>query len=263
MQIKHENGVVYYKSDRINVPHAFSTRLGGVSKCEHTRSLNLAFGRGDEDSTVRDNLRRFCNAVGIDAESVVSMPQIHSSKVICVHPDMRGEGYFAPPSCKCDGYVTRERGVAIGVKTADCTPILLCDEKNGVIGALHAGWRGTFLDICGEGVRAMCGIGAKTDDVVAVIGPSICQKCYEVGGDVYEAALACMGSDADLFFVKKQGGKYLADVRGANLYLLKRAGVSTDNIEMIDVCTYEQPELFWSHRYTKGERGTMLSVITL
>ena len=263
-QIKAQNGVVYYKSDKIKSSHAFATRLGGISTHEHTQSLNLAFGRGDDDAIVLENLRRFGEAVGFRPESVVSMPQIHSRRVINITADMCGQGYFLPNTTECDGYVTRERSVTIGVKTADCVPILLEDEANGIIAALHAGWRGTFLDICGEGVRMMKNIGADISRIVAVIGPSICDNCYEVGRDVYDAARTCMGADADLFFRQKQSlDKYLVDIMSTNMYLLVRAGISPENIEVSDLCTYDHPELFWSHRYTKGRRGTMLSVISL
>ncbi len=264
MQIKRHNDVVYYTADIIKAKHAFSTRLGGVSKCEHTRSLNLAYGRGDDEQTVRENLRIFAHAVGFNAQSVVSMPQIHSNKVVYVSRDMCGEGYFSAPSTECDGYVTKERGVVLGVKTADCVPILLSDEKNGVVAALHAGWRGTFGDICGAGVEAMCQNGAEKSHIVAAIGACICKNCYEVGRDVYDAACDSVGDDVSAFFVKKDNSdKYLLDLGGANEYLLLRAGLHSDNVEIIDVCTYEHPEHFWSHRYTLGRRGTMLSVITL
>ena len=263
-KIIHSNGVVYYISDKIKSPHAFATRLGGISTHEHTASLNLAFGRGDDEDTVLENLRLFGEAVGFDAHSVVSMPQIHSSKVIYVSSDMCGEGYFTPPSVECDGYVTSERGVTVGVKTADCVPILLEDSESGVVAALHAGWRGTFSDICGEGVRKMADNGADISRIVAVIGPSICQNCYEVGRDVLDAALSCMGDNAlDFFIPKAEEGKYLVNIKGANKYLLERGGLRSGNIEIFDLCTYEHPELFWSHRYTNGKRGTMLSVITL
>ena len=263
-QIQHPNGVIYYKSDKIRSPHAFATRLGGVSTLEHTRSLNLAFGRGDDEGTVLENLRLLGQAVGFDAESVISVPQIHSNKVIYASSDMRGEGYFARPSVECDGYVTSERGITIGVKTADCVPILLEDSEAGVIAALHAGWRGTFSDVCGEGVRRMTKFGADASRIVAVIGPSICQNCYEVGQDVLDAAVFCMGEDAMDFFVPgADEGKYLVDIKGADEYLLERAGLRPENIEILDLCTYEHPELFWSHRYTNGKRGTMLSVICL
>ncbi len=263
-EIRHENGVVYYTSEKIKATHAFATRIGGVSKHEHTKSLNLAYGRGDSEEAVKENLRRFAHAVGFSAESVVSVPQIHSNKVIYVSRDMCGQGYFLPAEFECDGYVTRERGVCLGVKTADCVPILLCDGQNGVIGALHAGWRGTFSDICKRGVEKMCEYGAKKPNIVAVIGEAICKKCYEVGQDVIDAAVSCMGDDAKKFFcLRTEISKYLVDITGANKYLLCRAGVPEENIEILPLCTYEHPELFWSHRYTGGVRGTMLNVITL
>ena len=263
-QNKHPNGVVYYTSDKIKFKHAFASRLGGVSTHEHTSSLNLAFGRGDEDDIVLENLRRFGDAVGFSAESVVSMPQIHSNRVIYATSDMRGEGYFLAPSCECDGYVSNTPGVTVGVRTADCVPILLEDAEAGVVAALHGGWRGTFSDICGEGVRRMIAKGADASRIVAAIGPSICQNCYEVGKDVLDVSLMCMGEDALSFFAPRiQEGKYLVDIKGANKYLLERAGVKPENIEILDLCTYEHPELFWSHRYTNGKRGTMLSIISL
>ncbi len=260
----HENGVVYFTSDLIKVPHAFATRLGGVSTEPHTCSLNLAFGRGDEDIVVLENLRRFGDAAGFCAENAVSMPQIHSNCVIYVSRDMAGAGYFEPHTTECDGYVTRERGIAVGVRTADCVPILLADEHSGVIGALHAGWRGTFSDICAEGIQEMLEAGADLSHIKAAIGPSICRDCYEVGEDVYDAACLCMGEDADGFFAAgKEKGKYRADLKGANRYLLIRAGVDPDNIDVSELCTFESPDLFWSHRLTAGKRGTMLSVIWL
>lgn len=260
---KSPGGVEYFTSEKIKYTHAFATRLGGVSEHEHTASLNLAFGRGDEDDVVIENLRRFTSSLGLCADNVVSMPQIHSDRVIYVSADMRGEGYFKDASCECDGYVTTQRGVVLGVKTADCVPILLADEKQGVIAALHAGWRGTFSDICRRGVEKMCECGAKKSDIVAVIGPSICQNCYEVGEDVFSAARDAMSKDADRFFAFKDNGKYMADISGVNEYMLVRCGISPSNIENLRLCTYENPRLFFSHRYSGGKRGTMLSVISI
>ncbi len=263
-EIRAENGVVYFTSEKIKATHAFATRLGGVSTHEHTGSLNLAYGRGDSDGTVKENLCRFADAVGFDPMSVVSVPQIHSNKVMTVTRELRGNGYFVPACFECDGYVTRERGVCIGVKTADCVPILLEDCEHGVIGALHAGWRGTFSDICKNGVEKMCELGAVKECIVAVIGEAICKKCYEVGRDVMNAARDCMGDASQRFFSEREeGNKYLLDMTGANKYLLMRAGLFEENIEILPLCTYEHPELFWSHRYTRGKRGTMLNVITL
>ncbi len=260
---RHENGVVFFTSDKIATTHAFSTRIGGVSTNEHTKSLNLAFGRGDGDDTVRQNLHRYAEAVGFCEKNIVSVPQIHSNKVVYVNRDMCGEGYYKSPSLSCDGYVTREKGIALGIKTADCVPILLYDEKNGVIGALHAGWRGTFSCISANGVELMCRHGAEKESIVAVIGSCICKNCYEVGREVLDSALMTFGERALDFFSLKENGKYLADIANANKYILLSCGIRKDNIEIIPLCTYENPELFWSHRYTNGKRGTMLNIIEL
>ncbi len=267
MMEKVKNGeVVFYVSKLLEgVKHGFSSRTGGVSAHEHTASLNLAFGRGDDEDTVLENLAIFCRAVGIDEKSVVSLPQIHSSNVIKVSAANRGAGYFFKDETLpegCDGYVTRERGVALGVKTADCVPILLWDRENSVCGALHAGWRGSVCDIAGQGVRKMTELGATPASIRAAIGPCIRSCCYEVSCDVYSAALEC---DAMLgvYFQEKGNGKYMADLIGLNRALLIRAGLSAENIDADPPCTCCNDDIFFSHRASGGKRGTQLSVITL
>ncbi len=262
-----KNGeVVFYVSELLDgVKHGFSSRAGGVSMHGHTASLNLAFGRGDEESTVLENLEIFCRAVGIDEKSVVSLPQIHSSNVIEVGRSNRGAGYFFSDASLpegCDGYVTKERGVTLGVKTADCVPILLWDSENSVCAALHAGWRGSVCDIAGEGVRKMTELGANPAGIRAVIGPCIRNCCYEVSEDVYSAALECdvmLGAH----FHEKENGKYMADLVGVNRALLIRAGLSDNNIDADPPCTCCHSDMFFSHRASGGKRGTQLSVITL
>jgi copper oxidase (laccase) domain-containing protein len=138
---------MFVKSNILRSPHAFATRRGGVSVQEHTKSLNLAFGRGDEDEIVLKNLDIFAQEVGFERESIVSLPQIHSDRIFTVTKEMCGQGYFIRDGIESsDGYVTAERGVTLGIKTADCTPILIEAEKDSeiiAIGAVHAGWRGT------------------------------------------------------------------------------------------------------------------------
>jgi YfiH family protein len=259
------NGVVYYSSEKLGVTHGFSTRLGGVSSYEHTSSLNLAFGRGDDDATVLENLSRFADAVGVIYKSVVSLPQVHSNNVIEVTVANIGAGYFRDDSTLpsgCDGYVCRERGVAIGVKTADCVPILMADRDSGVICALHAGWRGSVLDIAGRGVEKMTELGARQDKICAVIGPCIHACCYEVGVEVYSAALE-RDKALEECFTLTVPGKYKADLPALNRALLIRAGLDENNIELSELCTCCNTDLFYSHRASGGKRGTMLSVISL
>ncbi|MBO7250802.1 MAG: laccase domain-containing protein, partial [Clostridia bacterium] len=154
-----KNGVQYLRSDIISARHGFSTRIGGVSRAEHTSSLNLAFGRGDNREIVLQNLSLFADAVGFDAGKCISVSQIHSADVRFVTEAEAGQGYFAPESFSCDGYVTNVPGLTIGVKSADCVPILMEGrDKSGkilAVGAVHAGWRGTVSGIAVECIKKL------------------------------------------------------------------------------------------------------------
>ncbi len=259
---------MFTKSNILRSPHAFATRRGGVSVQEHTKSLNLAFGRGDADEIVLENLDIFAKSVGFDPKSVVSRPQIHSDRIITIGAQNRGEGYFfREGTLGCDGYITRERGVTLGIKTADCVPILFEAEKGGeiiAVGATHAGWRGTVADIAGKCVERLCGeLGADASGIRAAIGPCIHSCCYEVSSDVYDAVKEDLGGAIAERFVVPSGkeGKYMCDLAGINRELILRRGVPVENIEIIDECTCCNPEKYFSHRYSNGQRGTMLNVI--
>ena len=230
----------------------------------HTKGLNLAFGRGDGDETVTQNLKIFADAVGFDAESVISVPQIHSSTVMTVDASHRGMGYFKPAPFECDGYVTADKSTVLGVKTADCVPILLsAKNENGeviAIGALHAGWRGTANGIAREGVKALVAIGAEPARIYAAIGPHISQAKFEVGEDCRDEFLALLGEDI-MKFIEPRGEKFFPDLGGINKMLLESCGVLPENIEVSCECTYSDTSLFYSHRKSGGLRGTHLSII--
>ena len=261
--IKAPNGVEYLRSDIISVPHGFSTRIGGVSQAEHTKSLNLAFGRGDDRETVLENLRLFSSAVGIDAKSIVSRHQIHSPTVIYADEKMCGEGYFTETSEGCDGYVTDRKGVTLGVKTADCVPILFSDADAHVIGAVHAGWRGTASEIAAECIKKMVGLGADVGKIRVAIGAAIHYCCYEVGEDFFASVRTLTGAHIAEKFIRLERGKLHADIVGMNRHLLLESGITESHIDVCEYCTACNPSLFYSHRYSHGVRGTMLSVISL
>lgn len=259
-----KNGIKYLRSDLIRCTHGFSTRVGGTSKLPHTASLNLAFGRGDDDKTVLDNLTLFANALGFDAQSIVSCPQIHSSIVKKVGLADQGKGYYAATDFECDGYVTTSQDVTLGVKTADCVPVLLAaEDKNGqvfAVSALHAGWRGTAKNIVSSGVDSLIEFGAMPERIFAAIGPCINQCCFEVGSDCKDEILRSLGSCFDEFIVSN-GDKYYPDLTKINRRLLTLCSIPEANIDTCDLCTYCNPELFYSHRFSSGVRGSMLSVI--
>lgn len=252
--------VKFFRSTIIGCPHGFSTRLGGVSRLPHTAELNLAFGRGDEPETVLENLGLFAREVGIDPRSVVSRHQVHSAKVGYVDESNAGEGYYVPTELACDGYVADKPGIALGIKTADCVPILFHDPVRRVIGAVHAGWRGTAAGIAGICVEKMRALGSEPKNIRAAIGAAINFCCYEVGEDFYESVKALDPVRADRFISEKDGRLH-ADIVGMNADILRAAGVT--EIDVSPRCTCHEPELFYSHRASKGLRGTMLSVIAL
>ena len=270
MNLFQRNGVSFYRSDLIPCPHGFSTRLGGVSEKEHTSSLNLAFGRGDDAETVLENLARFGNAAGFEPASVVSLPQIHGNNVLYISPENRGEGYSQATNREADGYVTDSPEVTLGIKTADCVPILLCGlSEEGIpiaVSAVHAGWRGTVSGIAKNGVRALTERGIRPENIRAAIGPAIDVCCYEVDNAFYERFCEEFGKaflNETFLPSKHTEGKYYANLKEINRRILVASGVPEENIDVCTECTCCHPELFFSHRYTGGLRGTMLSVIAL
>ncbi|MBQ6614702.1 MAG: peptidoglycan editing factor PgeF [Clostridia bacterium] len=261
------NGVTYFYSEGMYpVRHGFSTRLGGISKAEHTKSLNLGFFRGDKDIIVQKNIERFCEAVDIDAKELVIMPQIHSTKVIEVNRDNCGHALYSPATFEGDALVTNSRGVALGVRVADCVPILLADSGAGVIAAVHAGWRGTVGNIVLETVKKMCFLGASCEDIHVAIGPHIQMKNYEVGEEVAKAVLAAVGEEHLTFAHLRpatEKGKYLCGLGEVNKTLLINAGIPEKNIDLSDECTYEDASLFYSHRRMGEKRGTMMGIVAI
>lgn len=261
------NGVTYYYSEGMYpVRHGFSTRLGGISTLEHTKSLNLGFYRGDKDIIVKKNIERFCEAVNIDSRELVIMPQIHSANVIEVDRSYCGHGIYSPATFEGDALVTNSRGVALGVRVADCVPILLADSGAGVIAAVHAGWRGTVADIVGATVKKMCFLGASPVDIHVCIGPHISMANYEVGEEVAKAVLEAVGQDALTFEHLRpsdEKGKFLCGLGEVNKTLLMQAGIPENNIDLAKECTYANPELFYSHRRMGEKRGTMMGIIAI
>ena len=265
-------GVSYLRSDTLQSVHAFSTRLGGVSTAAHTSSLNLAFGRGDERAVVMENLALFGEAVGFAPPEVISVPQIHGNTVFEVDASHRGMGYWADATLEGDGYVTATPQVTLGVKTADCTPILLeamVENHVVAVAALHAGWKGTVADIAGVGVRKLTTlarerVGAVTGEITvrAAIGPCIHACCFEVKEDCLSVARSFLGSMAEIYVRYEEGKTYL-DLPALNRALLVRAGVREEDVDVCLDCTACRTDLFYSHRAMGGVRGTMLSVIRL
>lgn len=241
----------------LNVPHAFTTRFGGVSEGVFA-SLNLAMHRGDAPENVEKNYKILADALAFDINNLVLTRQTHSDIVrVVTKSDACGLDHHAYP--ECDALITNDAGCALVVFTADCTPILLWDSVTGAVGAVHAGWRGTAADIAGKTVRKMATeFGCDPRNIRTAIGPNIGACCFETDIDVPEAIIKTFDREADAF-ITKLGEKYHVDLKAVNALALRRAGV--ESIEISDDCTMCNPQKFWSHRITGNNRGSQGAVI--
>lgn len=257
-----KNGLVYMTAPDIKVPHAFTTRFGGVSRGIY-ESLNLTFSHDDDPACVRENYRLLGLATGIDTSSMAFTHQVHGNTVrLCTPGDIHT--LETPIPYDADGLVTGCRGLGLICFTADCVPVLLWDEKNRAIGAVHCGWRSSVLDILANALSLMGELGAPAEDIHAAIGPSIGACCFQVGYEVVEAAQALVGPCPGLWHPQAgHEGKYLLDLRGVNRLRLIQLGLRPENISVSGECTMCMSGKYWSHRKTMGRRGVQAALIVL
>ena len=256
--ITHNVGTLeYLAAESIAVPHCFTTRLGGVSTGQFA-SLNIGLHQGEKAENVEKNLQILADAIGFDPQKLILTRQVHTDIVRAVTAeDYLGIDHHVYPAC--DGLITATPGVALKVFTADCTPILLHDPVTGAVGAVHAGWRGTAMDIAGKAVAAMRReFGCKSGDIRAAIGPNIGVCCFETGPEVPEAMVKTFGRAVEKD-IRPAGDKYYVNLKEINRYALQRAGVC--HIEVSDACTSCESQRFWSHRVTQGKRGSQGAII--
>ena len=247
----------YLTAEGIAVPHCFTTRLGGVST-GHLASLNIGMHRGDAPENVSKNYEILANTLNFDTKNLVLTRQTHSDIVRAVtKTDAAGLDHSAYP--ECDALITNDPGTALVVFTADCTPILLHDPIPGAVGAAHAGWRGTAANIAGKTVEAMVrAYGCDPANIHAAIGPNIAQCCFACDADVPDAMTDALG-DAAREWIECRGDKYYVNLKAINAQFLRNSGVT--HIEISTECTMCAPHRFWSHRVTKGNRGSQGAII--
>jgi YfiH family protein len=236
--------------------HGFFTRRGGASSGVFA-GLNCGAGSSDQSEIVAINRARVADAMDVPDEQLVGVHQVHSAKVEVVD----GPLGFAKP--QADAMVTKTPGIALGVLTADCQPVLFADHDAGVVGAAHAGWRGALDGVLEATIDAMIALGATRDTIKAAIGPSISQRAYEVGPEFLDTFLAEDPQYAR-FFVNGVEDKFHFDLPGFGLYKLRSAGVDA---EWTRHCTYSDADRFYSYRRTTHAReadyGRLISVIRL
>ena len=267
-RINFNNGVPYI-SYRIldDIPwlkNAVSTRLGGVSK-DYLASMNLGFNRGDLDENVIRNHEIFANVIGVNPKNIVTGNQTHTTNVKVVTKDDCGKGIYRDRNyTDIDGLITNEKGIVLATYYADCVSLLIVDTKNKAIGLSHSGWRGTVGKIGKVTIEKMGELyGTKPEDIVACIGPSICQKCYEISEEVAVQFKEAFPDNIKEILIDKGNGKYQLDLWECNRINFKEAGVLPENIKVTDICTCHNTDVLFSHRGHNGKRGNLGAFLSI
>jgi purine-nucleoside/S-methyl-5'-thioadenosine phosphorylase / adenosine deaminase len=240
------------------IEHGFFGRRGGVSKGIY-ESLNCGPGSKDSRDNVMENRARATAALSPDA-ALVTLYQVHSAEAVTVTAPWQ-----IPDNPKADAMATDHRGIALGILTADCAPILLADAKARIIGAAHAGWNGALSGVVETVLAAMGRLGAKPERIRAAIGPCISQRAYEVGPE-FEARFVSADADNARFFARSpRADHWQFDLPAYVAWRLKQAGV--ESVDILDACTYEREDEFFSYRGATHRKepdyGRELSVIML
>jgi len=241
------------------VRHGFFSREGGVSAGLYD-SLNCGLSSGDDPALVAENRARAMARLGMPAQALCTVRQVHSARVLTVRRRLSGH-----LPVEADAMVSNRAGVALGVVCADCAPVLIADPAAGVIGCAHAGWRGALAGVIEATVAAMTELGARPDQMSAAIGPCIAQASYEVGPDLQAPFLAQDPAHAGLFAPVAGSDRLLFDLKGYALRCLARAGVE-DRTALPDDTLAEEDRFFSARRTRRagGERfGLLLSAISL
>lgn len=258
--------VVYYGFPLIDTypffKTGFSTRLGGVSEGIYA-SMNLSYTRGDQKDKVDENFRRICDAMGVSADRVVISAQEHHTRLQRVTEEDIGKGKTFTGFTDVDGLLTNDPDVVLCTQYADCVPLLFADPKKKAVAASHAGWRGTVAEIGRLTVERMeREFGSDPKDILVAIAPSIGKCCFEVDTPVLEAFQQMAVFDQNCY-VDQGNGKYRIDLWEVNRRVLISADVKAENITVTDLCTKCHSDVFWSHRVTGGDRGSLAAFISI
>ena len=241
------------------VHHGFSTKLGGVSKgCWAT--MNISTTRGDDPEDVEENQRRIARAIGVKPEDMTFTNQTHTTNVAVVRAEDKGRRFM-----ETDGMITNVPGICLVTFYADCVPLYFVDPVKKVIGLSHSGWRGTVGKIGKVTVELMQKTyGSDPKDILAAIGPSICQDCYEVSEDVIVKFQKSFEEKywPELFY-QKENGKYQLNLWKANELVFEEAGILKKHIAVTNVCTHSNPDILFSHRTTGNKRGNLSAFLAL
>jgi YfiH family protein len=265
MSRKGADGLTYYAvpawDAHSGVAHGFFTRKGGVSPPPYA-SLNLGRQGGDRIAHVRENLQRVAGALSILPKKILCASQVHGNRILRVsrgYPSMFG----AHDPLQGDGLVTEERGLYLGILTADCVPLLLLDPGRSVVAAVHAGWRGTAKGIAGKAVRKMGDeFGCESSELLVALGPAIGPCCYVVGDEVADAFVE-EDPETRPFLHPEGPGRWKLNLEGINRHQLINAGVRQENVALSSLCTCCRKDLFFSVRADGEPTGRQIALIGL
>lgn len=251
MEIVKMGKIKLLTSPLIKARHGFTLRDGGVSEGEYA-SLNVGLRRGDDPFNAFENIKICAEAMGLDKKRLTLTYQLHTDNVRIVGEEDLGKGLIREWGEGVDAIVTSCADTPLMCYSADCVPVLLCDGENGVVGAVHSGWRGTAKNILKNACEKMEELGAQKKSICAFIGPAIGMCCYEVSSDVAEAF-----SDFPDCMRKKENDKYMLDLKAIVKKQLMLAGVLSENIDVAEMCTCCDNDNFFSHRKQKGKSGLL------
>jgi len=239
--------------------HGFFTRIGGASGGVFS-GMNCAFSSGDDPEMISMNRAKVAEALGVAPENLLTLKQVHSARVVTI-----AENWTHETAPQADALVTDRRGIALGVLTADCAPVLLADRKNKIIGAAHAGWKGAVNGVIEATIDAMEKLGAKRGDIAAAIGPCIGPQSYEVSGDFKNPFIEQDSANARFFSPAAKEGHLVFDLPAYTVHRLQLAGVG----EVYDTRqdTLPNETAFFSYRRAcqRGEKdyGRQISAIVI
>ena len=253
------------------VSHLFTTRVGGVSE-NFLSTMNMSYSRGDSRENVNINYSRIAQVLNCSFEDFVCTMQTHTTNVLRVDHSHKGSGvakelYYQD----VDGLITNETGIVLTALFADCVPLYFYDPIHHAIGLAHSGWKGTLNQIGLITVQKMQEeFGSKSEDIIAAIGPSICQDCYEIGNEVAEKFMDQFFDVKDEFLIKNKkfltknkNGKYNLDLWAVNELILMNAGLLPNHISTTDLCTCCNKDYLFSHRASNGKRGNLAAFLKL
>lgn len=244
------------------VSHGFSTREGGITVDPPKASLNLSWTRCGSPEEVIANFKIFAEGAGIDYDDMAVVNHEHGANVLRIAHKHRGRGFYKDPLPPCDGIITDDPTVTLVTSHADCGAYFFYDPVHRAIGMAHAGWKGTLLRIGAEMARRMAEeFDTDPSDIIAATGPCICRDCFEVDADLGEKFQSEFGYPG----ISRPGrqGKAYVDLELAAAVQFVEAGIRPESITLMNACTYENRQHFFSHRRDKGITGSMAAYIKL